>query len=80
MFFGSEGDDLINGGDGNDAAFMGAGDDTFVWNPGDALARRIGDLAPGEYRRFACVEAGQVLQPVMLAPGERWRGSQVLGD
>ena len=54
--------------------------DVVVWNPGDALARRIGDLAPGEYRRFACVEAGQVLQPVMLAPGERWRGSQVLGD
>jgi len=23
------------GGDGNDTAFMGAGDDTFVWNPGD---------------------------------------------
>src|SRR6185369_13478594 len=29
------GDDLINGGDGNDVALMGAGDDTFVWNPGD---------------------------------------------
>jgi Ca2+-binding RTX toxin-like protein len=26
---------LINGGDGNDTALMGAGDDTFVWNPGD---------------------------------------------
>ena len=35
MFLGSEGDDLINGGDGNDVALMGAGDDTFVWNPGD---------------------------------------------
>jgi Ca2+-binding RTX toxin-like protein len=34
-FIGSAGDDFINGGDGNDVAFMGAGDDTFVWNPGD---------------------------------------------
>ena len=28
-------DDLVNGGDGNDVALLGAGDDTFVWNPGD---------------------------------------------
>ena len=26
---------LVNGGRGNDVAFLGAGDDTFVWNPGD---------------------------------------------
>ena len=25
----------VQGGDGNDFAFMGAGDDTFVWSPGD---------------------------------------------
>ena len=53
--------------------------DAIVWNPGEHLAARIADLAPGEYARFACVEAGQVLQPVVLAPGERWRGSQTLG-
>lgn len=53
--------------------------DTIVWNPGEHLAARIGDLAPGERRHFVCVEAGQVLQPVVLAPGERWRGSQTLG-
>src|SRR5690606_33322853 len=46
--------------------------DTVVWNPGEELAARIGDLAPGEYRRFVCVEAGQVLQPAVLQPGERW--------
>ena len=27
--------DLVNGGDGNDVALLGAGDDIFVWNPGD---------------------------------------------
>ena len=32
---GSKGSDLVNGGRGNDAAFLGGGDDTFVWNPGD---------------------------------------------
>lgn len=53
--------------------------DTVVWNPGEHLAARIGDLAPGDWKRFACVEAGQVLQPVGLAPGERWSGRQVLG-
>ena len=35
MLIGSAGSDLVNGGKGNDAAFLGAGDDTFVWNPGD---------------------------------------------
>lgn len=35
LFLGSEGDDLINGGDSDDVALMGAGSDTFVWNPGD---------------------------------------------
>src|SRR5262249_24035066 len=30
-----DGNDIINGGRGNDSVFMGAGDDTFIWNPGD---------------------------------------------
>lgn len=53
--------------------------DTVVWNPGGHLAARIGDLVPGEHRRFVCVEAGQVLQPIVLAPGGSWRGHQTLG-
>lgn len=53
--------------------------DVVVWNPGAHLCARIGDLAPDDWRRFACVEAGQVLQPVVLAPGERWSGRQLLG-
>lgn len=52
--------------------------DAIVWNPGEPLAAGIGDLAPGEYRRFVCVEAGQVLQPVVLAPGGLWSGRQQL--
>jgi Ca2+-binding RTX toxin-like protein len=32
---GGDGDDFIDGQQGNDVAFMGAGDDTFQWDPGD---------------------------------------------
>ncbi len=32
---GSAASDFVNGGRGNDVASLGAGDDTFVWNPGD---------------------------------------------
>ncbi|MFT3755102.1 MAG: D-hexose-6-phosphate mutarotase [Pseudoxanthomonas sp.] len=53
--------------------------DAVVWNPGEHLAARIGDLAPGEWRRFVCVEAGVVLQPEVLGSGENWEGVQVLG-
>lgn len=53
--------------------------DAVVWNPGERLAAGIGDLAPGDWKRFVCVEAGQVLQPQVLATGETWTGSQTLG-
>jgi len=53
--------------------------DVVPWNPGAQLAPRIGDLSPGDHRHFACVEAAQVVQPVVLAPGERWTGMQRLG-
>ena len=52
--------------------------DTVVWNPGAALAATIGDLAPNDYRHFACVEAGTVLQLQALAPGDHWSGTQRL--
>ena len=52
--------------------------DVVAWNPGAHLCARIGDLAADDWRRFVCVEAGQVLQPVVLAAGEHWTGSQTL--
>jgi Ca2+-binding RTX toxin-like protein len=36
---GGDGNDSIDGNGGNDVAFMGAGDDTFVWDPGDGSDR-----------------------------------------
>src|SRR5262249_18885198 len=35
VLFGGDGDDSIDGNQGNDSAFLGAGDDTFQWDPGD---------------------------------------------
>ncbi|MEJ0074504.1 MAG: Ig-like domain-containing protein [Alphaproteobacteria bacterium] len=32
---GGDGNDLIDGNQGNDTAFLGAGDDTYQWDPGD---------------------------------------------
>jgi Ca2+-binding RTX toxin-like protein len=32
---GGDGNDFIDGNQGNDAVFLGAGDDTFQWDPGD---------------------------------------------
>lgn len=54
--------------------------DVVVWNPGQHLCARIADLAANDWQRFVCVEAGQVLQPVVLGPGEAWQGVQALGE
>lgn len=52
--------------------------DTVVWNPGPHGEAQLGDLAPGEHRRFLCVESAVVGTPVELAPSSRWVGRQVL--
>ncbi|MDR0181487.1 D-hexose-6-phosphate mutarotase [Lysobacter arvi] len=54
--------------------------DTVVWNPGATLAASMGDLGAGEHLRFVCVEAATVMEPVTLAPGERWLGVQRLRE
>jgi Ca2+-binding RTX toxin-like protein len=35
LLLGGDGNDFIDGQQGNDVAFLGAGDDTFQWDPGD---------------------------------------------
>ena len=54
--------------------------DTVVWNPGATLSASMGDLGAGEHLRFVCVEAGTVVEPVTLAPGDRWLGVQRLRE
>lgn len=50
--------------------------DAVVWNPGPAKAAALPDMEPHGERHMACVEAAAVQQPVTLAPGERWSGTQ----
>ena len=52
--------------------------DAVVWNPGAEKCAAMADLEPGDYRRYVCVEAAAVGAPVVLAPGERWQGTQTL--
>lgn len=52
--------------------------DAVVWNPGGAKAASLSDLSPGGYRSFLCIEAGAILQPISLAPGHAWQGSQTV--
>jgi hypothetical protein len=35
LFFGGRGNDFVDGNGGADTAFLGSGNDTFVWDPGD---------------------------------------------
>ena len=49
-----------------------------VWNPWREKAAAMADLAPGDFRRFLCVEAALIEKPVLLAPGEHWWGRQTL--
>ena len=53
--------------------------DVVVWNPGARLAAGIADLQAGDWQHFVCVEAAQVVQPVLLQAGEQWQGNQQLG-
>jgi glucose-6-phosphate 1-epimerase len=50
--------------------------DVVVWNPGPDAG--LADLPPLGHTAFACVEAAAVVQPVELAPGAHWQGSQTL--
>lgn len=55
-------------------------EDTVVWNPGRDAAAQMADFADDEYLQMLCVEAAQIDRPVTLAPGESWKGSQILSE
>lgn len=52
--------------------------DTVIWNPWRELSDSLSDMEPDGYLRMVCVEAAAVGQPVQLAAGAVWRGSQRL--
>lgn len=53
-------------------------EDTVVWNPGPDKCKALSDMPDDDWMRMLCVEAGQILQPPTLAPGESWTGRQGL--
>jgi glucose-6-phosphate 1-epimerase len=52
--------------------------DAVIWNPWEERARQIPDLPDDGYLRMLCLESAVVAEPVTLAPGEDWTGSQIL--
>jgi glucose-6-phosphate 1-epimerase len=50
--------------------------DVVVWNPGAAKAAALNDMPAQDYQSFLCVEAGIIMQPVVLQTGASWRGVQ----
>jgi glucose-6-phosphate 1-epimerase len=54
--------------------------DVVVWNPGVQKAAALADMAPGAYRRMLCVEAAAIENPIVLAAGEQWSGTQELSS
>jgi glucose-6-phosphate 1-epimerase len=52
--------------------------DAVVWNPGRERAAALTDLERGGERRFVCIEAAVVQDPVTIGPRRRWLGTQTL--
>ncbi len=50
--------------------------DVVVWNPGAAKAAALSDMPADDYRSFLCVEAGAIMQPIVLPGGASWTGMQ----
>lgn len=52
--------------------------DVVIWNPGAEKAGQLPDMQAGEERSFICIEAGAIMEPIRLGPGEEWTGKQQL--
>lgn len=52
--------------------------DTVVWNPGEPLCAKMADMPAEGYAHMLCIEAAQVMEPVIVAPGAVWQGWQRL--
>lgn len=52
--------------------------DVVLWNPGAERAAALADMEPDGERAMLCVEAAAVQQPITLAAGQRWHGTQTL--
>lgn len=53
--------------------------DWVVWNPWRELSLSLADMEPDDYMDMLCVEAARISDPVVLAPGATWTGTEVIG-
>jgi Ca2+-binding RTX toxin-like protein len=73
---GGDGNDFIDGNQGTDTAFLGAGDDTFQWDPGDGNDTVEGQ-AGSDTMLFNGSNIGEILD--LSANGERVRLTRNIG-
>jgi glucose-6-phosphate 1-epimerase len=52
--------------------------EVVVWNPWQEKAAAMADLQAADFRRFLCVEAALIGEPVRLTAAEQWWGRQTL--
>ncbi len=77
VLIGGDGNDFIDGSLGTDVAFLGAGNDTFRWDPGDG-SDTVEGQAGDDTLRFDGSDAGESIQ--VAANGSRVRLSRDLGN
>jgi glucose-6-phosphate 1-epimerase len=51
---------------------------TVVWNPGAKRGAALADMPTDGYQKMLCVEAAQVMQPVVIQADSEWLGWQRL--
>lgn len=78
IYFGIDGPLVVQDGADTLEVSMKGFQDVVVWNPGAAGAQSLRDMDDLEFLQMLCVEAAVIDQPVRLAPGEIWYGSQIL--
>ena len=76
LLLGGDGGDFVDGQQGNDVAFLGAGDDTFQWDPGDG-SDTIEGQADADTLRFNGSAAPESID--VSANGERLRVFRTIG-
>lgn len=45
-----------------------------VWNPWDRKAKAMPDFGDDDYKHMLSVEAAAIEKPIILKPGEEWKG------
>lgn len=77
LLLGGDGDDFLDGQQGNDVAFLGAGNDTFQWDPGDG-SDTIEGQAGTDRLRFNGSAGNEIFET--SANGQRVRFTRNLGN